>query len=44
MKKQTTTIQQKEKITKKDVINWGMDIIKIFGGAFATYLIKTLLS
>ncbi|MFD2289233.1 hypothetical protein ACFSOV_24355 [Pedobacter petrophilus] len=40
MKKQATTIQQKEKITTKDVINWIIDIIKVLIGLLAAYLIK----
>jgi hypothetical protein len=40
MKKQSNTIQQKEKITTKDVINWTIDLIKVLVSAFAAYLIK----
>jgi len=40
MKKQMTTIQQKEKITTKDVINWIIEIIKVIAGVLTAYLIK----
>lgn len=40
MKKQSNTIQQKEKITTKDVINWIIDLIKVIISALAAYLIK----
>lgn len=40
MKKPSNTIQQKEKITTKDVINWIIDLIKVLVSAFAAYLIK----
>lgn len=43
MKKQSNTIQQKEKITTKDIVNWIIDIIKVILGVLVAYLIKRYL-
>lgn len=40
MKKQSNTIQQKEKITTKDIVNWIIDIIKVLVSVFVAYFIK----